>query len=195
MYSLPVIKKPARKNIIGKRLAEADKDEPGVRQCRWGSLRPGINSIEPTAEIENNYRHVLTTSLKLSQKRWVWRSIGCSGMKRSERSHISITFCDAPARQIDVANKLVSMFLHELSRKISRKIGQSKIGGEEYEQLVRDRFNNQCPVLVLNQLGGHVSVIEHLDGMNRYRAGLHTPGNGFGGLQNSVIVKSAGTIR
>jgi hypothetical protein len=75
----------------------------------------------------------------------------------------------------DVANKLVSMCLHEMSRRISQNWAV-KIDGEEYEKLVRERFNNQCPycscVLTISE-----SVIEHLDGMNRYRAGLHVPGN------------------
>ena len=75
----------------------------------------------------------------------------------------------------DVANKLVSMFLHELSRKISQK-WTIKVDGEEYEELVRRLFNNRCPYCSCD-LGGAVSVIEHLDGMNRYRAGLHVPGN------------------
>lgn len=75
----------------------------------------------------------------------------------------------------DVANKLVSMFLHELSR----RIGQSwaiKVDGEEYENLVRRQFGNRCPYCCCD-LAGTSSVIEHLDGMNRYRAGLHLPGN------------------
>ena len=38
----------------------------------------------------------------------------------------------------DVANKLVSMFLHELSRKISQN-WPVKVDGEEYERLVRER--------------------------------------------------------
>ncbi len=75
----------------------------------------------------------------------------------------------------DVANKLVSMFLHELSRRISEN-WPTKVDGEEYEELVRKRFNNQCPYCSHN-LADTVSVIEHLDGMNRYRAGLHAPGN------------------
>jgi hypothetical protein len=75
----------------------------------------------------------------------------------------------------DVANKLISMFLHELSRRISRG-WPIKVDGEEYEKLVRERFNNRCPycsAILVNSS----SVIEHLDGMNRYRAGLHVPGN------------------
>ena len=75
----------------------------------------------------------------------------------------------------DVANKLVSMFLHELSRRISEN-WPIKVGGEEYEEVVRKWFNNQCPYCSRN-LADTVSVIEHLDGMNRYRAGLHAPGN------------------
>jgi hypothetical protein len=75
----------------------------------------------------------------------------------------------------DVANKLISMFLHELSRKISQN-WPVKVDGEEYEKLVRERFNNQCPYCSCN-LTNTESVVEHLDGMNRYRAGLHVPGN------------------
>lgn len=75
----------------------------------------------------------------------------------------------------DVANKLISMFLHELSR----KIGQGwpmKVDSEEYESLVRNQFNNKCPYCS-SDLTLASSVVEHLDGMNRYRAGLHVPGN------------------
>src|SRR5258708_25410833 len=67
------------------------------------------------------------------------------------------------------------MFLHELSR----RIGQSwhvTVDGEEYEKLVRERFNNRCPYCSCD-LANTVPVIEHLDGMNRYRVGLHVPGN------------------
>ncbi len=75
----------------------------------------------------------------------------------------------------DVANKLVSMFLHELSRKIADK-WKLRVDSEEYEQLVRREFDNRCPYC-LCVLVGPDSVIEHLDGMNRYRVGLHVPGN------------------
>lgn len=75
----------------------------------------------------------------------------------------------------DVANKLVSMFLHELSRRISQS-WQVTADSEEYEKLVRERFNNRCPYCSCD-LANTVSVIEHLDGMNRYRVGLHVPGN------------------
>jgi hypothetical protein len=75
----------------------------------------------------------------------------------------------------DVANKLISMFLHELSRRISED-WPIKVDGEEYEELVRRAFGNRCPYCS-RDLADTVSVIEHLDGMNRYRAGLHAPGN------------------
>ena len=75
----------------------------------------------------------------------------------------------------DVANKLISMCLHELSRKLSEK-WLIKVDGEEYGKLVRKWFDNHCPYCCCD-LEESVPVIEHLDGMNRYRAGLHTPGN------------------
>lgn len=75
----------------------------------------------------------------------------------------------------DVANKLVSMFLHELSRRISQE-WPIRVDSQEYEELVRRLFNNRCPYCSCN-LAGTIPVIEHLDGMNRLRAGLHVPGN------------------
>lgn len=75
----------------------------------------------------------------------------------------------------DVANKLISMFLHELSRRICQNWSM-RVDSEEYEKLVRLRFNNHCPYCSCD-LVNIGSVIEHPDGMNRYRAGLHVPGN------------------
>jgi hypothetical protein len=75
----------------------------------------------------------------------------------------------------DVANKLVSMFLHELSRRISRT-WRMTADSEEYERIVRERFENRCPYCSCD-LANTVTVIEHLDGMNRLRVGLHVPGN------------------
>lgn len=75
----------------------------------------------------------------------------------------------------DVANKLVSMFLHELSRRVSQN-WPIKIEGQQYEDLVRARFGNQCPYCS-RSLADRGAVVEHLDGMNRYRVGLHVPGN------------------
>jgi hypothetical protein len=51
-----------------------------------------------------------------------------------------------------------------------------KVDGKEYGNLVRERFGNQCPYCS-HDLTDSDSVIEHLDGMNRLRAGLHVPGN------------------
>lgn len=75
----------------------------------------------------------------------------------------------------DVANKLVSMCLHELSRRISQK-WPIRVDSEQYGDLVRKLFDNRCPYCSCD-LTQTVAVIEHLDGMNRYRAGLHVPGN------------------
>jgi hypothetical protein len=75
----------------------------------------------------------------------------------------------------DVANKLVSMCLHEMSRRISQK-WEIRVDSQEYESLVRDRFGSKCPYCN-RELTDSDSVIEHLDGMNRFRVGLHVPGN------------------
>jgi hypothetical protein len=75
----------------------------------------------------------------------------------------------------DVANKLISMFLHELSRAITEN-WRTKVDSEEYEQLVRKSFDNRCPYCLCILVSSEW-VVEHLDGMNRYRAGLHVPGN------------------
>jgi hypothetical protein len=75
----------------------------------------------------------------------------------------------------DVANKLISMFLHELSRKLSHSWGV-RVDGLEYGEIVRQYFNERCPYCC-RSLVDTESIVEHLDGMNRYRAGLHVPGN------------------
>jgi len=75
----------------------------------------------------------------------------------------------------DVANKLVSMFLHELSRRVSQS-WPTRIEGDAYAEAVRRCFGNRCPYC-LCELAPAQCVIEHLDGMNRYRAGLHVTGN------------------
>ena len=67
------------------------------------------------------------------------------------------------------------MFLHELSRSISQG-WPVRVDHEEYGKLVRERFNNQCPYCCCD-LANTACVIEHLDGMNRCRAGLHVAGN------------------
>lgn len=75
----------------------------------------------------------------------------------------------------DVANKLVSMCLHEMSRRLSQS-WPIRVDGEEYGRLVRERFGGQCPYCS-RELADSESIIEHLDGMNRLRTGLHVPGN------------------
>jgi hypothetical protein len=67
------------------------------------------------------------------------------------------------------------MFLHELSQSIS-ETWKIKINGTEYIELVRGHFGNLCPYCSC-ELTEATFVIEHLDGMNRLRAGLHVPGN------------------
>jgi hypothetical protein len=67
------------------------------------------------------------------------------------------------------------MFLHELSRRISRT-WRMTADSEDYEKIVRERFENRCPYCSCD-LANTVTVIEHLDGMNRLRVGLHVPGN------------------
>lgn len=67
------------------------------------------------------------------------------------------------------------MFLHELSRKVSQNWA-IRVEGVEYESLVRQTFGNCCPYCLCT-LGETPAIIEHLDGMNRYRVGLHVPGN------------------
>jgi len=51
-----------------------------------------------------------------------------------------------------------------------------KVEGEAYGALVRDTFGNRCPYCRVD-LSLTVPVVEHLDGMNRYRVGLHVAGN------------------
>lgn len=67
------------------------------------------------------------------------------------------------------------MFLHELSRRIIRQ-WPLRVDGGEYEAIVRERFVNRCPYCCCDLIAT-TPVVEHLDGMNRYRAGLHVPGN------------------
>jgi hypothetical protein len=75
----------------------------------------------------------------------------------------------------DVANKLVSMLLHELSRRVNQTT-RLTVNGPAYSRLAADFFGSKCPYCSRELVARHVSV-EHLDGMNRFRAGLHIPGN------------------
>jgi hypothetical protein len=75
----------------------------------------------------------------------------------------------------DVANKLVSMFLHGLSRKISASLGMS-IADSRYADAVAAEFGSEC-CYCFQSLEPDRAAVEHLEGMNRFRLGLHIPGN------------------
>jgi hypothetical protein len=81
----------------------------------------------------------------------------------------------------DVANKLVSMFLHEISRKACLAGGMS-VSDLAYGESVINSFGQKCTYCG-NSLESDRSAIEHLDGMNRIRVGLHVPGTCGNGLQ------------
>ena len=75
----------------------------------------------------------------------------------------------------DVANKLVSMFLHDLSRKICASLELS-ITDARYAEAVEAAFGSNC-CYCYRHLENDRIAIEHLEGMNRFRLGLHIPGN------------------
>lgn len=75
----------------------------------------------------------------------------------------------------DVANKLVGMFLHEVSRKISASL-RLNVSDSRYTDAVVTKFGTSC-CYCSRQLENDRAAVEHLDGMNRFRAGLHIPGN------------------
>lgn len=75
----------------------------------------------------------------------------------------------------DVANKLVSMFLHEVSRRAC-EAGGGTVSSSDYLEAVLNAFGHRC--LYCNRdLEHDRAAVEHLDGMNRFRVGLHVPGN------------------
>lgn len=75
----------------------------------------------------------------------------------------------------DVANKLVSMLLHEVSRKVCLRLELS-VGDPVYSEAVATIFGPDCCYCGM-PLETNIAVVEHPDGMNRIRAGLHIPGN------------------
>jgi hypothetical protein len=75
----------------------------------------------------------------------------------------------------DVANKLVSMFLHGLSRKICALLELSVTDGQ-YAEAVEVAFGSSC-CYCSQPLEKDRTSVEHLEGMNRFRLGLHIPGN------------------
>lgn len=75
----------------------------------------------------------------------------------------------------DVANKLVSMFLHEVSARMCDQAG-AWVSDVAYRAAIMQAFGHSC-VYCGQDLEHDRSAIEHLNGMNRFRAGLHIPGN------------------
>src|ERR1035437_7826178 len=75
----------------------------------------------------------------------------------------------------DVANKLVSMFLHDLSRKICASLKLS-ITDAQYAEAVEAAFGSNCGYCY-RPLEKDRTSVEHLEGMNRFRLGLHITGN------------------
>jgi hypothetical protein len=75
----------------------------------------------------------------------------------------------------DVANKLISMFLHEISRRLVSETGLS-VTDPTYVQKVSEIFGSSCSYCnrILEE---DRAAVEHPDGMNRFRVGLHVPGN------------------
>ena len=75
----------------------------------------------------------------------------------------------------DVANKLVSMFLHEVSRKVCI-IGGMFVSDPSYAESVIASFGQEC-LYCGKELEKDRAPVEHLNGMNRFSVGLHVPGN------------------
>lgn len=76
----------------------------------------------------------------------------------------------------DVANKLVSMFLHDVSRKACAAGGMT-VSDTRYTDSVVAAFGNSCLYCGKELTVSVVPVVEHLNGMNRVSVGLHVPGN------------------
>lgn len=76
----------------------------------------------------------------------------------------------------DVANKLVSMFLHDVSRKACAA-GSMNVSDSRYSESVVAAFGENCLYCGKELTPASVPVVEHLNGMNRMSVGLHVPGN------------------
>ena len=76
----------------------------------------------------------------------------------------------------DVANKLVSLFLHEVSRKVCAA-GELSVSDPRYSKSVVAAFGQCCLYYGTELIDSAVPVVEHLNGMNRFSVGLHVPGN------------------
>jgi hypothetical protein len=74
----------------------------------------------------------------------------------------------------DVANKLVGMLVHEASR---RTVATGmRVADVAYRDSVVSTFGSKCLYCGCELERNRVAV-EHLEGMNRFRLGLHVPGN------------------
>lgn len=88
----------------------------------------------------------------------------------------SAYLCRATGRaKSDVANKLVSMFLHDVSRRLCSNLDLT-VNDPRYGKMVAATFGTVCCYCGKN-LEHDRAAVEHLDGMNRFRVGLHIPGN------------------
>ncbi len=75
----------------------------------------------------------------------------------------------------DVAQKLIAMCLHEVSASLVRERPYLRVETPDYEASVRRTFGTGC-AFCSEPLANDLHV-EHLDAMNRVRAGLHIAGN------------------
>ena len=75
----------------------------------------------------------------------------------------------------DVANKLISMLLHEISRRACANAGLH-VSDHDYLNSVTHAFGHRC-IYCRRTLEHDRAAVEHLNGMNRFRIGLHIPGN------------------
>jgi hypothetical protein len=76
----------------------------------------------------------------------------------------------------DVAQKLVAMCLHELSSALTKDFPELRVTSTEYAETHRRFFGDSC-AFCSEPLVARDTHAEHLDAMNRLRAGLHVAGN------------------
>lgn len=76
----------------------------------------------------------------------------------------------------DVANKLVSMLLHDISRAVTLRAGVPSVNTPIYTEQVEQAFGCSC-LYCSRPLENERAAVEHFEGMNRFRLGLHIPGN------------------
>lgn len=77
----------------------------------------------------------------------------------------------------DVANKLVSMLLHEISRAVTTRAGGPSVNSPAYAEQVQQAFGSAACLYCERPLEKVSAAVEHFEGMNRFRLGLHIPGN------------------